>query len=421
MATDFPTLMVQALASTTSDLEECNHEVEASFSNPPQSVETTQTSLLEASAKLEAQFIDDATAPSRVTLLLRSTKNLLRWILQFMEPSNETLVVQSNEMLSIYKKHVSESLGDVSKQEICRHATLCLFYGTYGRTKSLEYVADQLDYLSLLVRLFSTSTTTTSVILGNLRLLHNLLVSLPGFAKRCSRFEVEIDNQEAPWLKVECTSVQILLVNILEWCLQDLSQDRKLEVTTEILRILYVLQAGRTMEASLLKELLGIPECRLATITLLMDAPIADFKDDLTEFQPLILQTLEQQVSLVVTKTLVGSTAASALTPILVLTRNLSMASPEFCAATKKHIFPNDISPSCNPAAMSPADAPRGTLRAKCIQILTWTESHVKRLMAELLWTLCGEKAQEFSARVGMGNAMTQLNAKGLVDLPTGS
>jgi Guanine nucleotide exchange factor synembryn len=99
----------------------------------------------------------------------------------------------------------------------------------------------------------------------------------------------------------------------------------------------------------------------------------------------------------------------------------------DFCTTTRHYIFPNPVtlpSSAAKPCLavttnMSPADAPRGSLRYKCIRLLTWTESHTKRWMAELLWMLCDANAEEYTYRVGMGNAMPLLHARGLVELPT--
>jgi hypothetical protein len=83
------------------------------------------------------------------------------------------------------------------------------------------------------------------------------------------------------------------------------------------------------------------------------------------------------------------------------------------------------------PDTMAPADAPRNTLRCKLIQLMTHTDSNVKRCASEFLWTLCGSssssrstnvtQSEEFVKRTGFGNAVHMLSIKGLLQLPTKS
>ena len=65
---------------------------------------------------------------------------------------------------------------------------------------------------------------------------------------------------------------------------------------------------------------------------------------------------------------------------------------------------------------MSPLDAPKDTLRGKLVVLLSWAESYIKRCTAELLWTLCNSNGIEYVHRVGLGNALPLLNAKGLAN-----
>jgi hypothetical protein len=68
---------------------------------------------------------------------------------------------------------------------------------------------------------------------------------------------------------------------------------------------------------------------------------------------------------------------------------------------------------------MGPLDAPKDTLRGKLVMLLSWAESYIKRCTAEFLWALCNSSANEYVHRVGMGNALPLLNAKGLASIPT--
>jgi len=67
---------------------------------------------------------------------------------------------------------------------------------------------------------------------------------------------------------------------------------------------------------------------------------------------------------------------------------------------------------------MKPLDAPEDTLRWKLIELMTWTDSNVKRCASELLWTLCENDSNEFIIRVGFGNAVHFLSIKGFLKIP---
>jgi hypothetical protein len=411
---DFPDQLLQALSSLKA-LQDCNNAVETDphLSNPGG---VGEESLSEVASELES-LLSQHNNPDNVMEYLRATKNLLKWNLQNMPPNNDQLAcLQSKENLDVYMQFLEASIGKEEEQETARFATLCLFYATYSTQRDglFDHLVDKLSYLRVLCSVLSNGKTTTSVQLANLRLLHSLLVSLPGFCKVVSKHGITVVEED---MRFSATNVQDLLLFLLVWCMEEF-QDRKLEVATEILRILYVLRAGRTMSEELLKQLLLLPDCRLATITLLMDAPAAIIVE--MDVQSLLLETLETQVAAVVDQTLLGSEAASAMTPILVVTHNLCRSDQDYKGATKDFIFPNPLDSNASSKAMSPSDAPKGSLRFKCIQLLGGgTDSHTKRLTAELLWTLCDEVADEYTKRVGLGNAILLLNAKGLMELPT--
>lgn len=386
---------------------------------------------------------------------LRVMKNLLRWNSQsHSQMSNANLTnpnyvqqLQRPDMLDVYMTFLTNSVGteDVHVQEMGRFATLCLLYATYGIQQQpalegddrLEHLITNLSYLNVFCEVLSNDATTLSVQLANLRLFHTLVVTHQGFVKTVSNSAFlastsasaageEEEDQNTKHFSV--ANIQDLLLRHLNGSLTDW-QDRQQEIALEILRILYVMRAGRTMDQEILKQCLVLSESRLATIMILTDASETKIVD--MDVQPILLETLETQVSAVVDNSWIGSEAASALTPILIIIHNLCKANPDYQAATKNLIFPNPVSDmhSSNnkgnkkKASMSPTDAPKGSLRYKCIRLLTWTESHTKRIMAELLWTLCHANAEEYTHRVGLGNAIPLLQARGLMatPLPTGS
>ena len=108
-----------------------------------------------------------------------------------------------------------------------------------------------------------------------------------------------------------------------------------------------------------------------------------------------------------------GQSSAASILPILILLNKLSQANKSIQTQIKAATFPperddeimaksmsqNDGKAQTTSASlpssstksnnMNPVDAPRGTLRWKLIQLMTWTESNVKRCASELLWILC--------------------------------
>jgi hypothetical protein len=365
--------------------------------------------------------------------------------LQFND-ANPLEALQQFSMLRLYSSHLNANIGVPSRQEEARYATLCLLHATYHNTidprnkqregeqkqSPLEFLVQDLSYLQLFCKVMLNVATTRTVQLANLRLLHNLLVSLPSFVKELSQYKL-IDAYDEHSTDVvvplsNINTVQDLLQRHLDMCTcgEDGGgdNDRQQEVVNELTRILYILRAGRIMDAQLLQRLLLQPESRLLAIMLLTDTPTATVMN--MEVQSILLDTFEAQVSVVVDQTLLGSESASALTPVLMLFNNLCQNHVEFRQATRRCIFPNPIALSSAAAAaspnltkLSPADAPPGSLRNKCIRLLTWTESHTKRWMAELLWILCDGNAEEYVQRVGLGNAMPLLHARGLMELPS--
>ncbi|KAI2500994.1 hypothetical protein MHU86_13468 [Fragilaria crotonensis] len=414
---------------------------------------------------------------------LRAAKNLLRWnlIWQSLQPisamstpaptpaavsgldddnqdeggSGENLnsnngnpfeALQRFSMLSLYMSHLNASIGIPSRQEEARYATLCLLHATYHNTidtsnkeqqeeqqqSPLEYLVQDLSYLQIFCKVMLNVASTRAVQLANLRLLHNLMVSLPSFVKdlhQCKLSDAyDEDNKNAVVPLTNINTVQDLLLYHVDVCTSvedgggDDNDDRHQEVVTELTRILYILRAGRTMDAQLLKRLLLLPESRLLAIMLLTDTPTAAVIE--MDVKSILMDAFEAQVSAVVDQTLLGTEATSALTPVLMLFNNVCQNHIEFRQATRSRIFPNPIDSSSaagnpNDTRMTPADAPPGTLRNRCIRLLSWTESHTKRWMAELLWIVCDGNAEEYVQRVGLGNAMPLLNARGLMELPT--
>ena len=137
---------------------------------------------------------------------------------------------------------------------------------------------------------------------------------------------------------------------------------------------------------------------------------------------------MSQQVNEVIGNTMVDHSATAALVPILVVLNKYSIGdNAKVKKQVKEYVFPpvaeDEFQKKVSELAtsksnMAPLDAPKDTLRGKLCLLLSWPESYVKRCAAEFLWTLCNEDATEYVHRVGMGNALPLLNAKGLASIP---
>ena len=140
-----------------------------------------------------------------------------------------------------------------------------------------------------------------------------------------------------------------------------------------------------------------------------------------------LTKVLEIQVSNVLDHTTLGDQAVTALMPILVVLHTFSLGNNNFLLKVKEQVFPPELEENFWKKAQqeslvhgkvrnaTPLDAPKGTLRWKLVRLLTWTESHVKRLTSELMMTLCGNDSTELVLRLGYGNVMPLLGLRGLV------
>jgi hypothetical protein len=169
--------------------------------------------------------------------------------------------------------------------------------------------------------------------------------------------------------------------------------------------------------------------CKLAAISLLMDAP-TEYGEQLVQQKGVLplLSVLESQVTQVVELSEADSAAAAAVVPILTVLNKFCTHNEAFRKKTKNYIFPPEAEERFSLLAaeaemhskknMYPLDCPDYTLRWKLVKLMTWPESHIKRTAGELLWTVCDRKEKEFIWRTGFGNALPLLSAKGLFELP---
>lgn len=397
-------------------------------------------------------------------LVLRLAKNFLRWFLQIYLPSmgmsgNTDPIPEwkSLEMLRLYMVLIETLKDPILKQ----HASQLLFYSSYspvsGSDASLQTSYRQLleddHLLERLLGVLVHSPLDVSLTLSIVRNLHNILVSFTKGVECATKAEVEPPFPVAWAPAQEILTFKTALPLIASWVLLEQEprfpggdDDKRAELVVEIIRVCYVLRVvsvGLADDDPLSRMLLALlrldpaqPRCeesRRSSVTLLMDASgdvVGDFLLANNVVIPL-LQILENQVHHVVDKQLVSDAAAALLTPILVVLHKLCTANAEICRTTKTFLFPpeqeeefrmlqrQELEEHGEARNMSPLlKYSAESLTGRMIQLLTWPQSHIKRFTGELLWVLSGSKPQEYVARVGMGNAVMILGARGLVQIP---
>lgn len=403
---------------------------------------------------------NDNTQPPELRLLLRTSKNFLRGILQATYSSTNSkfskimTAWRSITLLRQYLAWIQQYC--VHDPILAQHASQILFYTSYNPRnddafiESYEQLLEQDKIMFQLLSCLVRSVNDISLALSIVRNVHNIVVSFPRGVEYTLAAQVTLDHDTIICLQDNNNNTATFALLLSYLALQALEtepprQDKRAELVVEILRAAYVLRLGRQLDsdplfAKLIAKLLRLDattttststqECRREAIPPLMDAPaeaVGTFV--LTEdVLPALWDILEQQVTQVLDQTLVHDSAAAALTPILVVLHKLSTHHNDIRQQLKAHIFPaegsflekkrQEIEQHGKCRNMKPLDAPSGTLRYRLIQLMTWPQSHIKRFTGELVWSVCDGDAQEFIARVGMGNAVVILGARGLVQLP---
>jgi hypothetical protein len=342
--------------------------------------------------------------------------------------------------------------------------------------EGMLYLIEQLSFPTIALEILC-KIDSVALALSLIRNLHNMVVSLQGAAKIIlnARVDPSLDKVTAPWIAHQTrsppSSATMCLISICTsmafWCVALSTpefpgyntEDKRSELVVEILNCFYALQIGKQLNAAsvengnnppdLVKVVLTIlqlsppsnhaaakddvvcthfKQCKLAVVSLLMDSD-ASFGHIILEKQSLhyLLQILTLQVNDVVDNTRVDGSATAALVPILAVLNKYALRNLEVKNQIKKCVFPPDTEEQfqkkiqelqTSKSNMGPLDAPNDTLRGRLVILLSWAESHIKRFAAELLWTLCNSDATQYVHRVGMGNALPLLNAKGLASIP---
>jgi hypothetical protein len=359
--------------------------------------------------------------------------------------------------------------------ELARDASLYVFYATYSHfpgdktaSTGIEHLISNLHFpkecLEILMK-----TNSVSLALTLIRNLHSMTVSFPTARSNILDAKVWCDpsvaTQPSPWAPKESTFINFSesCLALMQWSFDaspsfpsENPDDKRAELVIEILNCFYAMRKGQELgeptsrvdvendNPSLRRSIiyllqLRLPErcntktadeiifwrihqCKLSTVSLLMDSDVSfgEYLVDIDSFDPL-LKIFEHQVDEVVGKTQVDNTATATLVPILVVLNRYSLASSVVQQKVKAFVFPTETDKKFQQSIkenwktkMSPLDAPKDTQRGKLIVLLSWVDGYIKRCSAELMWTLCNSDSSEFTFRVGLGNALPLLNAKGL-------
>ncbi|VEU43002.1 unnamed protein product [Pseudo-nitzschia multistriata] len=363
--------------------------------------------------------------------------------------------------------------------KLARDASLYIFYATYSHHPGDKSASNGIDHLinhesfPQIALEMLVANDSIPLHLSLVRNLHSMTVSFPGARATILDAKIHYDplraTESAPWAPREPTTINFskACLSLIRWLLDDESsfptynpEDKGAELVVEIFNCFYAMRKGQELAApstvistddgdlSLEKLIVRIlklspttksletasaeniwkqiNECKLAAISLLMDSD-ASFGEYLIEngcFGTL-LEVFERQVDCTVDNTRLEGSAAATLLPILIVLNRYSVANRNIQILVKDFVFPrenekrnNQLIRDRKKTNMSPLDAPKDTLRGKLIVLLSWVDGYVKRCSAELMWTLCDSDYNEFTTRVGLGNALPLLNAKGLSPIP---
>jgi Guanine nucleotide exchange factor synembryn len=382
--------------------------------------------------------------------------------------SKRLLELLLNMLEEILTKSLQEHRQDCSCHlQAAQYVTQLFFYITYPTSSNDLFLMDAYHYMitecNILDRflvILIRNDIDMRLRLSIIRNVHNGVSSFPEISTKAVMNAVaETSSTSVQWIEDNGIVTYKLLFRDLAFYLVsgldsyttevaatiDNSEDnfhRNVELLVEILRCSYALRLGSdsdhtnqrwhmVIEKALQLDTttnMHVYDCQLAITCVLMEN--VAFRNALSSDSfECLLHILEVQVMIVLQEKYIDDRAAAALNPILLVIFKLCTEFPDRRMTTSQRVFPiqecdHDINDNTTlaqeeaPRNMAPIDAPEGTLRWNLIQLLTWPNSFVKRLTGELLFLLCHNNQQEFVRRVGIGNAVTTLSLKGLIDLP---
>lgn len=398
-------------------------------------------------------------------MMLRVSKNLLRWYLQVYRTAINSSA--KNDPIPIWKslqllRLFVTLIGHYCQSDLiaAQHASQLLFYASYNPVsgsdstlqESYQHLLEEELIINRLLQYLVAASSDVPLILSLIRNMHNIVVSFPRGSHHVNQATCDYhceSRHTSSWLPTEDQPITFrnALPLIALWAIKESppfpgerNSDKRAELVLEIQRVAYTLRMGNELSPGspvmdmilTVLKLENCDECRHATIPMLMDASQAVvnylYEKDVV---PCLFSVLDSQVNYVVGKQIFNESGAAQLTPIFVVLHRCCSISSQIRELTKNFVFPPGYEEEFQSAFRKASDqgrpmrnmhplvsVPRDSLRGRLILLLTWPQSHIKRFAGELLWVLCNSNHQEFVARVGMGNGVMILSSRGLFRVP---
>ncbi|CAJ1961083.1 unnamed protein product [Cylindrotheca closterium] len=436
--------------------------------------EDTEKKTLKGTLSVKQIYLDnkDGLDTGAVSCYVRAGKNLLRWYIQIFlsqrAPSHPSPVscLQNKgtvELLVCFLENQMEKMN-IANQEMERDISLFLFYATFSAFPGDETSEGALCHLifdlsfTRTVLKFLVKPCSSALLVALVRNIHTAIVSLQGAGKEVMNCKIscnESSSQTAVWFSDDACEVSFssICTDILHWALNSEpvfpgeAGDRRFDLVLEILGAFYALSRGKHLDGSesskklfqCIVDILKLPQdesekdmiqCKTSVVSLLMDCSPVISKDLISNgCLESLLELMDAQVRRIIEGVKVDDGAAAAILPVVIVLNKFSTANADVRKTAKDFVFPPEAEEAFRQKVqehestskkrnMGPLDAPKRTLRWNLISLLTWPQGHIKRCTGELLWTLCSFNATEFVHRVGFGNGMPLLGAKGLVRMP---
>jgi hypothetical protein len=400
--------------------------------------------------------------------------SLYMHILQSVMCVSAVSVSTSTQMASL-----KDSMDDLAKQ--CSLALFHSTFSQAPEPcckRALQGFVSELNGVEVIARLLVAPTEgSVNLMLCLIKLVHNIVGTFNNATKfddalaTCDTRTSQLEQQHHYQQQSVKLNLFTILVATLAWALRSESvfpspnkADRRPDLIIEIIRVLFALRSGNSktvqkMEAEnvemmtqmgvLIVDILKLPhqdqrcyECKLAVLLLLMNTP-KDYGSFLVvnnAIEELLAIFLFQLNTIIVEGAgdLQSESNATIILPILIVLNQLVDGNAQIREQVKNYIFPPEdeanfmtkveehrqtvmSTPESKRGGkknMHPLDAPVGTTRWKLINLMTWTESNVKRCASEFLWNICRKDPNQFMLRCGFGNAVHMLGIKGLYKIP---
>lgn len=360
--------------------------------------------------------------------------SLLQWILEESLPTQEhkrllfftKMLLRGRLIKGLAVPELFHKSDDFSGKMIATLQRECMLDPAYAQSASqiLFYSNFQLmnNYVVDHFPVDCYKTSDISLALSLTRNVHNILITDTDNKILDTMCSPGV-NKECPWIQTDRLNLQDILNNILRHCLYEQDPEHEKiahETTVEILRCYYAANIPITQDLlrpSIERRSTEIQTAALATLSCVTTDLLHSYVDQLREQKllPDILKCLDTALQ----KPQVFATDVLSIETVLY---KCCRQCPDFCSELKQYIFPPSevfakLVQEQTSINMSPLDAPPNTSRYLLIQQLTHHDSNIKRVTGELLWLLCDCDAKNFVQRVGMGNSVAILQAKGIVNL----